>query len=123
MDVKYITYKGDKLPVRVGYYALKKFKEDNEGISFDEMQEKITKEKKLMDVEQYEILLWHSLVAGHHAADKEMVIKREDIEFIVDQTIEEFISVMGDQMPKDDEEVVGNVPNRATRRKKSPKQT
>lgn len=104
-DVKHITYQGKKLPVRVSYYALTKFKEENEGISFDKIKDQIDVSDSLAVIPYYKILIWHSLVAGHHASDTELLIDREkDMDFLIDESLDQFVEVLSAMMPKQAEE-------------------
>jgi hypothetical protein len=78
--VQYITYKGEKWPVRISYYAIKKFQE--------ETKKDISELDK--DIAFLEILLWYGLIAGHIAETKPMTLKREEMEFILDESMNEF---------------------------------
>lgn len=78
--VQYIGYKDEKYPVRISYYALKKFQEET-GKEIEELDK---------DISLLEPLLWYALVAGHQAENKPMTLKREDIEFMLDESLDEF---------------------------------
>lgn len=82
--VKYISYKGEKWPIRISYYCIKKFQEETKRDISD-----IDKEFGLL-----EVLLWYALVAGHMAESKPMTLKREDMEFVLDESMQEFNSLM-----------------------------
>lgn len=91
--VEYISYKNKKYPVRVGYYALKhatrEVEEKNPGVKV-EMEDVLSG-----NMEIYEPLLFHSLVMGAKAMDKELTdIKREDMEFVLDECLFEFIAII-----------------------------
>ena len=78
--VQYINYQGEKWPVRISYSAIRRFwEETGKGI------EAIENEISLM-----EVLLWYGLIAGHRAENKPMTLKREDMEFILDESLTEF---------------------------------
>ena len=79
--VEYITYKGDKYPVRISYYALKKVKEET-GKALENIEDDIT---------LLEPLLFYSLEAGHKAANKNFTVRREEVEFMLDECWIEFV--------------------------------
>lgn len=78
--VQYISYRDEKWPVRISYYALKKFQEET-GKDIDALDNDIT---------LLEVLLWYALIAGHQAEKKPMTLKREDVEFMLDESLDEF---------------------------------
>lgn len=75
--VEYITYKGEKYPVRIAWSTLKK-------IAREQMDE----------WEQAETALWFGLVSGHVADNKELTLTREDVQFILDESLEEYNEIM-----------------------------
>ena len=87
--MNYLTFKGEKYPVRVSYYALKQYQvETGKGIeSIDE------------DLSNLEILLYYSLVAGCKAEDKELPLKKEDMEFFLDESLTEFNEILLGSFP------------------------
>ena len=80
--VEYITYKGLKHPIRVSYYALKKIKEET-GKDLDNF-----------DFEFLEPLLHYALIAGYKAENLNCPFKREDIEFVLDEAMSDFIKLL-----------------------------
>ena len=76
----YLTYKGVKWPLRVSYYALKKYQLET-GKDIDTLQD---------DIENLEILVHYSIEAGCRAEDKEFTLKREDMELVLDESLSEF---------------------------------
>jgi hypothetical protein len=78
--VKIITYKGQKYPVRVSYYCIKKFEEET-GKKLEQLDSEIT---------LLEVLLWYALVAGHTAEGIDLVIPRSEMEFVLDECMSEF---------------------------------
>lgn len=78
--VQYINYSGDKWPVRISYYCIKKFQEET-GKGIEEIEN---------DVSLMEVLLWYGLIAGHQAEKMPMTLKREDMEFVLDESLTEF---------------------------------
>jgi hypothetical protein len=106
MEVIYLSYKKEQLPARIKYYALRKFKQEA-GISWDEVIAKMGDKKSPADPYELfthlEVLLYHSLVAGHRFDDKEMTLKRDDMEFVLDEVFDEFLAKMQEQMPQEPE--------------------
>lgn len=82
--VQHITYKGEKWPVRISYYCIKKFQE--------ETKRDISEVDK--DISLLEVLLWYGLVAGHSAENKQITLKREEMEFILDESMNEFNDII-----------------------------
>ena len=80
MTVKYLTYNGEKWPIRISYYAIKKFEEETKK-SISEID---------TDIGLLEILLWYGLIAGHTAEKRPMTLKKEEMEFILDESMTEF---------------------------------
>jgi len=78
--VKYIPYKGEKWPIRISYFCIKKFKEET-GKDIEEIE---------TDISLLEVLLWYGLIAGHIAESKPMTLKRDEMEFILDESLNEF---------------------------------
>jgi hypothetical protein len=78
--VQYITYKGEQWPVRISYYAIKKFQEETKR-DIAEIEQ---------DISLLEVLLWYGLLAGHIAEGKPMTLKRDEMEFILDESMAEF---------------------------------
>lgn len=87
--VKYITFKGEQWPVRISYYAIKKFQE--------ETKKDIAEIDR--DISLLEVLLWHGLIAGHMAEARPMILKREDVEFILDESMSEFNDIIAKSFP------------------------
>ena len=80
--MKYLNYKGKKLPYRVSYYALKHFEEQT-GKVFEEIEKPGTAD--------LELLMWYALQAGHKAEGMPMEIKQEDIELVLDECYGEIL--------------------------------
>ena len=83
--VKFLEYKGDKLPVRVSYYALKMLKE-KEGLSMSSMADD--------DYTAYEALLFYALKKGHEVEGKEFKLTMEDMEAIMDEVFFDFVKLI-----------------------------
>ena len=80
--VKYINYKDKEYPISISFYALEKL--ESEGLD-------------LNDENQYKPILrlfWHSLVAGHFHEEKELTLKEENVNFILDECLGEFKELM-----------------------------
>lgn len=80
--VEYITYKGEKYPVRIAWSTLKK-------IAREQMDE----------WEQAETALWFGLVSGHVADNKELTLTRDDVQFILDESLDEYNEIMRRSKP------------------------
>lgn len=80
--VDYINYKGEKYPVRIAWSTLKK-------ISREQMDE----------WEQAETALWFGLVSGHIADNRELKLTREEVQFILDESLEEYNQIMINSRP------------------------
>ena len=78
--VQYISYQDEKWPVRISYYCIKKFQEET-GKELTDIE---------TDISLLEVLLWYGLIAGHTVEKKPMTLKREDMEFILDESMQEF---------------------------------
>jgi len=82
--VQYITYKGEKWPVRISYFSIKKFQEET-GKNIEEIEK---------DISLLEVLLWYGMIAGHTAENKPMTLKRDDMQFILDESMNEFNDII-----------------------------
>ena len=93
-----ITYKGVKWPVRISYYALKQFTKDT-GVDIRDIDK---------DVSYLETLLWFGLIAGCNAVDRELTLKREEMEFILDESMAEFNEAIIKFFPTGKPETIGD---------------
>lgn len=66
--------------MRVSYFALKNVKSDT-GKTVEEAGD---------NMEVYESLLWYSLVSGHRFEQKDLALRREDMEDVLDHCFFEF---------------------------------
>ncbi len=96
--VKYISYKGKQLPIRISYAVLKAMKEV-EKVSITTMKDD--------DYSTYEKLLFHALRKGHEVESMEFKFKKEDMEDILDETFFEFVKIIPEFFPKADMPVMG----------------
>ena len=87
--MNYLNFKGETYPVRVSYYALKQYQvETGKGIeTIDD------------DLGNLEILLFHALVAGSKAENKELHLRKEDMEFFLDECLVEFNQILIGSFP------------------------
>jgi hypothetical protein len=90
--VEYINYKEDKYPIRISYFAIKKVKEET-GKALEDIENDIT---------ILEPLLYYSMEAGHKAESKNFTVKREDVEFMLDECWLDFISLIKKFFPNGD---------------------
>ena len=88
--VEYLTYKDKKYPFRVNYYAIKHYQLET-GKELDNVT---------TDIASTEILLWYALIAGHDFEDKELDLKRENMEFMLDVCLAEFNKLVLNFFPK-----------------------
>jgi hypothetical protein len=84
--VKYLEYKKEKLPVRLSYRALKVLK--GKDLS------KLTDGGGGFDDDLFEDLLWAGLRSGHKADEKELQVKKEDMEDVLDECFFEFVKLI-----------------------------
>jgi len=78
--VEYITYQGEKYPIRISYYVLMMAQKET-GLSLEELD---------TNIESQQLILWYSLVAGHKMAKKELTLKKDDAVWILDECYFEF---------------------------------
>lgn len=78
--IEFITYKGEKYPIRVSYYVLMMAQKES-GVSLEEIDK---------NFESQQSILWYALQAGHKMADKELTLKREDMVWVLDESYIEF---------------------------------
>ena len=81
--VSTIKYNGKVYPYRIGYRALKGVKSDL-GRDYEHSEN--------MDYEGLESLFWHAIEGEHIKQKKELDLKREDIEFVLDECLPDLIS-------------------------------
>jgi len=78
--IEFITYQGEKYPIRISYYVLLMAQKET-GLKLEELDS---------NLESQQSILWFALVAGHKMAKKELELKREDIIWILDESYLEF---------------------------------
>jgi hypothetical protein len=82
--IKQISYKGKKYPIRIGYKALK-------GVNMD-IGRDFKADEDVFDYEGAEALLFHGLKQGCKFADKEFDLKRDEMEDVLEESLNEFIT-------------------------------
>lgn len=78
--VKFITYQGEKYPIRISYYVIDMVAEELK-LSPDEIEGNVKAEKDI---------LWYALVSGHTMSKKPLTLKREDMIWVLDECYMEF---------------------------------
>lgn len=90
--IKHLDYKGEKLPIRINYLALKKFKAEAD-VDFEDLDLN-------EDLEHYETLLYWALKSGHNGEDKEFNFKKEQMEEVLDEVgVFEFVDLLSEFFP------------------------
>jgi hypothetical protein len=89
--IEYLTYKEVKYPIRISYYALKMFKKET-----NKELENIMSDN---NIELLEPLLFYSLEAGAQAIDQKFIIKRELVQWMLDENWQEFVKIIAKFFP------------------------
>jgi len=97
--VDYITYEGKQLPVKISFSALNAFEKET-GLTMSKIGE---------ELHFHEVILWHALRAGHYKAKEELTIKREDVEWILDECLGQYQKIFMDSMVRIQNDLTGNV--------------
>ena len=93
--VEFITYKKEKLPVRVSYYALSEYKNET-GEEFDN-----SVEGNKHNLKMFEPIFFYSLESGHRAIGREFTINRKtDMFDILEECFMDFANVLPKFFPK-----------------------
>ena len=105
MSTEKITYEGKQYPIKVGYYALKHASRElqKEGGKELEMETLLSGQ-----LENYEPILYHAMVMGARLEKKELDLKREDMEFVLDECLWQFIEILPKFFPSKVQEKLGN---------------
>lgn len=90
--VRYIEYKKEKLPIKLGYYALKMMQQ-NHGVNV---------QIQGGDLTMYEPLLFYALQQGHKVEGKEMKFTMEDMVDVLDDCFFEFVEQIAEFFPVDE---------------------
>jgi hypothetical protein len=97
--VKHFEFKGEKVPIRISYYALTNFKKET-GTDWDELDKK---EEKSQDLGVYEPLFFYGIESGHRAEGKEFKFVREDMFEIMEESFMEIIKLLPMFFPDEEE--------------------
>lgn len=81
--VHHITYKGKKLPIKIGYMALKALKAKTQKSLADISSD---------DLEVYEVILFYALKQGAYEENIAFTWKEEDMEYILDDCFFDFVA-------------------------------
>ena len=79
--IKYLDYNGVEVPYSIGYYALKRFKGET-GTDFEKTPDD--------DLEALEIIAFYAIEAGCKITKIENPLKRDDMEFFLNECMNEF---------------------------------
>jgi hypothetical protein len=90
--VEQLTYKKKQYPIRISYRVIKGMK--------TELGEADLEKIGSLDPKILETMLWFSLVSGHAFEEKELTLKKEDMEDFLDQNFMEFISLIPKFFPR-----------------------
>ena len=96
--MQYITYKKENLPVKISYSALKNTINHHRKETGDQLD---LQNIMAAGIDIYEPLLFYGLRAGYKAEEKEFPWKIEDMEFILDDCLMEFIQAVSASFPTD----------------------
>ena len=89
MSVEHITYQKKKLPIKIGYKALKRVQQEHSQNMTDLEN----------DLTSYEPLLYYSLMQGHKLEGLDFPFKMEDMEDILDDCFFEFSEKLANFFP------------------------
>ena len=78
--VEFITYKGEKYPIRVSYYVLMMAQKES-NVSLSEIES---------NFESQQSILWYALIAGHKMTGQELKLDREEMVWVLDESYIEF---------------------------------
>ena len=93
MAVEHLDYQGEKIPVKLGYYTLKRLQEEH-GISMESAQDNFA---------VYEPMLFYALTQGYRVEKKEMPFTMEDMADILDDCMFDFIALIPKFFPMDED--------------------
>lgn len=90
MAVEFITYQGEKLPVKIGYYALKMMQSEHK-----------TNVGDMEELALYEPMLFYALKQGHRIEKKEFTYTMDDMVDILDDCFLEFTDIVVKFFPEE----------------------
>ena len=115
--VEYIEILGKKYAIRIGYYVVKVIREKYE-MGFEEALEKAEN-----DITMYEDFLYAALEMGAWATKTELDFKRDDMKWVLDLCIWDFIKLFDSEtfFPKKDQEEIRKKIESHQKKTKTPK--
>lgn len=87
--VRYIHYNEEELPVKIGYYAIRRLREEY-GAGMEDTKN---------DLSLYEPLLFYALEKGHKMDGKKLKYKKSDMEDILEECLFEFLMLIPQFFP------------------------
>lgn len=106
--VEYLEIFNQTYPIRIGYYVMKKVKEET-GKTFSKALQEADEEG---DIEVHEIILYHALEMGHYAehGNMDIDVSEEEIPMMLDVCFTEYLKLFGSEtfFPKDLQEMAEN---------------
>jgi hypothetical protein len=90
--VEHIEYNGEKHPVKLGYYTIKKLQTEH-GVSLEEAMGG--------GIELFEPMLFYALQQGYRAEKKDCPFKIEDMEQVLDDCFFDFVQLIPKFFPED----------------------
>ena len=117
--VEYLEIRGKKYPVRIGYYVMKKVKEETGKSLGDAMQE--AEDNPAL----HEIILYAALKVGAFVEKQELDLKEEDMPFILDMVFYDYLKLFKSEkfFPKEVADKVKKEMNQALGNPKKKKRT
>lgn len=115
--VRYLeTESYGKLPVRVSYFAMKKYQMETGKSLMEQFQNGFSD----MMAGELEYLLFYALRRGFQVEKREEEFKftMEDMELVLDETFFDFIKIIPDFFPKETQQEVKTNPEKKTKTKK-----
>lgn len=97
--IEYLEYKGKKLPISVGIYAINKSTEET-GLDFfnlgnEKKSDEITNKLNNVNIYNYYLqILKYSLISGHKIEDIELSINDDELPFILDLHFSKIIELL-----------------------------
>lgn len=102
--IKYLkTESFGNLPVRISYYAMKKYQADTGKSLMNQFQSGFTD----MMSGELEYLLFYALKKGYQVEKRQFEFTMQDMEDILDETFFDFIKLIPEFFPKENVEEIG----------------
>ena len=97
---QYISYNQEDYPVKIGYYALKHTAREVKKTTGEELA---IEDILSSSIEVLEPLLFYSLQMGAKVTKTEFAFVREDMEFVLDECMQEFMTIIPTFFPNADD--------------------